>query len=193
VSRSASRASADSTSYPRSVESGTGERLTFLRRIPGKDGDRLEAENVVQPGAGPPMHAHLHQVEVFTVREGRMGYQVHGGPEKFAEVGETAVFERGVAHRFWNAGQYPLRIWGYVEPADNAEWFLTQLFTLTREGRGRPSIFDVAYLLRRYRSEFAMYAIPPLVQRFVFPALVFVGRLLGRYRKYADAPEPITR
>jgi len=27
----------------------------------------------------------------------------------------------------------------------------------------------------------------------VFPVQVAVGRLLGRYRKYADAPEPVRR
>ena len=36
-----------------------------------------------------------------------------------------------------------------------------------------------------------MTAIPALVQRLVFPILVVVGTLLGRYAKYADAPEPV--
>jgi hypothetical protein len=31
------------------------------------------------------------------------------------------------------------------------------------------------------------------VQRLVFPVVVAVGRLLGKYRKYADAPEPVKR
>jgi hypothetical protein len=31
------------------------------------------------------------------------------------------------------------------------------------------------------------------VQRIVFPVLVAIGTLLGRYRKYADAPEPVRR
>jgi hypothetical protein len=38
-----------------------------------------------------------------------------------------------------------------------------------------------------------MAEIPAAVQRFVFPLVVTAGRLLGRYRKYADAPEPVTR
>ena len=40
--------------YPHTLENGAGERLTFLRRVPGTTGDRLEVENVVEPGAGPP-------------------------------------------------------------------------------------------------------------------------------------------
>jgi quercetin dioxygenase-like cupin family protein len=182
-----------SNSYPRTIESGTGERLTFLARVPGVRGERLEAENVVSPGAGPPMHAHLLQEEVLTVRAGRMGYQRLDGPEQFAEPGATVAFAPGDAHRFWNAGEGELRAWGWVEPADNTEFFLGEIYALTRAGNGRPNIMDVAYLLRRYRSEFTMYAIPAPVQRFVFPLLVAVGHLVGRYRKYADAPEPIRR
>jgi len=65
--------------------------------------------------------------------------------------------------------------------------------SLRENGGGRPGPFDAAFLGRRYRSEFGMTEIPAPVQRFVFPALVAVGRLLGKYGKYADAPEPITR
>src|SRR5688572_27515629 len=38
--------------YPHTIENGAGERLVFLRRVPGTIGDRLEVENVVTPGAG---------------------------------------------------------------------------------------------------------------------------------------------
>jgi hypothetical protein len=47
--------------------------------------------------------------------------------------------------------------------------------------------------MRRYRSEFYMAEIPAVIQRFVFPVLVIVGRVLGKYKKYADAPEPVRR
>lgn len=57
----------------------------------------------------------------------------------------------------------------------------------------RPDPFDAAYLSWRYRDEFAVHEIPRFVQRFVFPVQVLVGRLLGKYRKYADAPEPVRR
>ena len=59
-------------SYPHTIENGAGERLTFLRRIPGRTGDRLEVEDIVGPGAGPPMHVHHHQEEALTVQEGRV-------------------------------------------------------------------------------------------------------------------------
>jgi hypothetical protein len=83
---------------------------------------------------------------------------------------------------------------GYIEPADNAEYFLTELYASTRKNGGsRPDPFDAAFLIRRYRSEFALVEIPPPVQRFILPVQVVFGKLLGRYRKYANAPEPVRR
>ena len=180
--------------YPHTIENGAGERLTFLRRVQGLSGDRLEVENVVKPGSGPPMHVHHLQEEALTIQEGRIGYERPGEPAQFAESGETVVFKAGDTHRFWNAGEEDLRCTGYVEPADNIEYFLTSLYDSQRENGGsRPDPFEAAFLARRFRSEFGMAMIPALVQRLVFPVLVSVGRLLGKYKKYADAPEPVTR
>jgi quercetin dioxygenase-like cupin family protein len=180
--------------YPHSIDNGAGERITFLRRVPGPAGDRLEVENVVKPGAGPPMHVHHYQAEALTVEEGRIGYQRPGEPARFAGPGETVVFEAGAAHRFWNAGEGDLRCTGYIEPADNIEYFLGEIFASTkRSGGERPNAFDAAFLISRYRTEFAMVEIPAAVQRFVLPVQVAVGRLLGRYGRFADAPEPIRR
>jgi hypothetical protein len=38
-----------------------------------------------------------------------------------------------------------------------------------------------------------MLEIPRLVQRIMFPVLIAIGTLLGKYRRYAGAPEPIVR
>ncbi len=180
--------------YPHTIENGAGERITFVRRVPGAAGDRLEVVSVVEPGAGPVMHVHRRQAEVMTVRRGRIGYQRPGGRVAFAGPGETVAFEAGDAHRFWNAGETPLECTGYIEPADNVEYFLSAIFdSQRRSGGARPDPFDAAFLVRRYRSEFAMLEVPAAVQRFVFPVVVAAGRLLGRYARYADAPEPVGR
>ena len=47
--------------------------------------------------------------------------------------------------------------------------------------------------MRRYRSEMSMLDVPAAVQRLVFPVQIVLGRLLGKYRKYAGAPEPVRR
>ena len=59
-------------------------------------------------------------------------------------------------------------------------------------GVKRPGIFDAAFLMTRYRSEFAMLEIPTLVQRVVFPIVVAIGKVLGKYEKFKNAPEPIS-
>jgi|SRR5688500_17157248 len=181
-------------SYPHTIENGAGERLTFFRMVPAALGDRLEGDTVVSPGAGPPMHVHFLQEEAFTVEHGRIGYQFLGGPEQFAGRGEMVVFKRGEPHRFWNAGESELRCKAYVEPADNVEYLLTELFaSAKRNGGTRPDPFDAAFLMTRYRSEFAMIGIPAFTRRVVFPVLLAVGKLLGKYRKYADAPQAVRR
>lgn len=180
--------------YPHTIDDGHGERLTFMRRVAGPNGDRLEGENLVAPGAGPVMHAHLLQAEGLTVKQGRIGYQRLGEAPQYAGPGESVHFKPGEAHKFWNAGDEPLRCEAYVEPADNVEYFLAEIFASKRRNGGvRPSIFDAAFLTRRYRSEYVMHEIPAAVQRFVFPIVVLIGTLLGRYRRYADAPEPVRR
>ena len=82
---------------------------------------------------------------------------------------------------------------GEVFPADNLEYFLTQIYASTAAHGGRPGAFDGAFLLTRYRSEFAMTAIPLPVRRFVFPVQAFLGRVFGRYGHFADAPAPVNR
>ena len=62
---------------------------------------------------------------------------------------------------------------------------------MKRSKGGRPDPFEAAFLMRRYRSEFAMLEIPAAVQRFVFPLQGAVGTLLGKYRKFTDAPAPV--
>jgi quercetin dioxygenase-like cupin family protein len=186
-------ADAGARAYPYTIDNGAGERLTFLRRVPGPGGDRLEVENVVEPGSGPVMHVH-HQEEALTVERGRIGYRPPGEAARFAGPGETVVFRAGEPHRFWNAGEEDLRCAGYIEPADNIEYFLAAIFGSQKRGGGtRPNPLDAALLERRYRSEFGMPGIPAPVQRLVFPVLVAVGRALGRYERYADAPEPVRR
>jgi quercetin dioxygenase-like cupin family protein len=177
----------------RTIDNGSGESLTFLGIRADERGEYLEARNSVSPGSGPPMHVHYLQEESLTVDRGTMGWQRRGEEEHLAQRGETVTFAPGEAHRFWNAGDDELVCTGYVRPPDNIEYFLTQIFASTRENGGRrPRLFDAAYLLSRYRSEFGMADIPAPVQRLVFPIVVAVGRLLGLERRFTGAPEPVS-
>jgi quercetin dioxygenase-like cupin family protein len=180
--------------YPHTIDNGAGERLTFLGISSDDQGEYLEVRNSVSPGSGPPMHVHHLQEEAVTVQRGTMAWQLQGGEEHLAHTGESASFAPGQMHRFWNAGDEDLVCSGWVRPPHNIEYFLTQVYASTRANGGRrPRLFDVAYLLTRYRSEFAMADIPTPVLRLVFPVVSGVGRVLGMGRRFAGAPEPVTR
>jgi quercetin dioxygenase-like cupin family protein len=112
----------DNGQYRRTLDNGAGELLTFLGVGFDAEGHQLlEVESQVQPGSGPPMHAHHLQDESLTVQEGRIGYRVSGGPDHFAGPGETVTFARRQMHRFWNAGDGVLRCSGWVSRPRNLE------------------------------------------------------------------------
>lgn len=178
--------------YPIVIESGTGEMLTFVRRYVKNDVEYVEAYNEVKPGAGPPMHVHHLQDESLTVVEGLLAAQVKGEEVKYFRPGQTAFFARGVAHKFWNAGEGLLKCKGFVSPVYNVEYFLSEIFRSTREsGNGQPQTFDAAYLLKKYKTEFDMQEVPWIVKKVIFPLTLFTGRLKGLHKRYADAPDPI--
>jgi quercetin dioxygenase-like cupin family protein len=173
--------------YPHTIDNGHGERMTFL----GIDGDRLRVKSTVDPGAGPPMHIHHLQTETVRVEHGRIGVTLAGESPRFAGPGESITFDAGVEHRFWNAGDDELVITGEIHPPGNLEYFLSEVYASTAAHGGRPGAFDGAFLLTRYRSEFAMTTIPTAVRRFVLPLQVAIGRVFGRYGHFSDAPAPM--
>ena len=181
-----------SRSYPYTITNGGGEQLTFMGVAHDADGDRAEVDGTAQPGAGPPMHVHYLQDEAARVVTGRLGYQVLGQEPRFAGPGEVVMWPAGTPHKWWNAGDTELRMTGSCKPPDNIEFYLGALFASMREnGGGRPGLYDAAFLLTRYRNEFGMLAMPTFVRRVVLPVVYVVGRALGKYDKYRDAPEQI--
>ena len=181
-------------SYPHTILNGGGEELTFVKLIENESGGMLEVENRVRPGVGPPMHVHHLQDESLTIVQGLMAAKIPGKEPTLHGPGETVIFKRGVPHRFWNAGTDDLVCKGWVTPANNVEYFLTEIFasTLANDGK-RPSLFDGAFLQMKYRSEFDMPEIPGLVKKVVFPLIVFAGKLLGKHKKFAHGPNPMYR
>jgi quercetin dioxygenase-like cupin family protein len=177
--------------YPHTIQNNHGEKLVFLRKIAHPSGDWLEVENFVQPKAGPPMHVHWKQDESLTVVNGKIGYQLKGGAEEFAEPGETVLFRRGTWHRFWNAGDDVLHCTGWVKPAHNLEYFLTEMYKAMDNGtHGRPEANAGTFLMMRYKSEFDLAAIPGFVKKVILPLQYFIGNVMGRYKQFKDAPAP---
>jgi len=47
---------------------------------------------------------------------------------------------------------------------------------------GRPSIFYLAHVLWRHRRTHAVVTPPMAIQRILFPAVLLIGRVLGKYK-----------
>jgi quercetin dioxygenase-like cupin family protein len=179
--------------YPHTIENGSGERITFTGRKQGRTGECVEVDGVAQPGAGPPMHVHYLQEEAVQVIRGRVGYQVLGGEPQFAGPGESVTWPAGTPHKWWNAGTDEVRMIGWCTPPGNIEFFLSTLFASTKANGGkRPGLFDAAFLVTRYRTEFALLDLPAFVTAVVIPIVYRMGVVLGKYEKFKDAPAPMS-
>jgi len=179
---------------PHTIKNSIGETLIFKELVKEPDGEKLLVENYVTPKSGPPMHTHFLQDESLTVVQGQIGYQVQGKEPQYAGVGETILFKRGVPHRFWNAGKEVLHCSGWVKPANTIVFYLTSIYEAqNKSGTARPEMFDGAYLLTRYASEYEMAEIPKLVKKLIIPATYYIGRLLGKYKHFKEAPEPVKK
>lgn len=177
---------------PLTISNIHGEKLTFLRINKNDKGEEvLVVENELTPNAGPPMHVHFKQDESLTVIEGEICYQELGKEKKYGKVGDTVTFKAGVPHKFHNSGNGLLRCKGWVSPPNSIVYFLSEIYKSTNENKGRPGTFDAAYLLHRYRSEYDMFDIPVVVKKVIFPITLFIGKLSGKHKKFADAPAPL--
>ena len=178
--------------FPKTIENCIGEKIVFKELVQEPDGDKLILQGWVHPKSGPPMHVHYKQDEGVTVKKGQISYQVLGGSEQLAREGESVVFTRGTPHRFWNSGTEMAEVEGWAKPANNLQFFLSSIYEAqNRSGKGQPEPFDGAYLLTRYKSEFAMLEIPGFVRKVIFPITYAIGRLTGKYNKFKDAPTPL--
>lgn len=178
--------------YPHVIENCIGEKLIFQELHKEPDGDRLVGENYVTPGNGPVMHTHWLQDESLTVIKGKIGYQIKGESAQYANEGETVLFKRGVPHRFWNAGQEVLHCKAWIKPANTFVFFISSVFAAqNKSGNAQPEMFDAAYLLKRYSAEYDLTEIPGFVKKVIIPITYYTGKILGKYKHFKNAPEPV--
>ena len=179
-------------SLPHTITNCIGEKLIFKELVKEPDGDKLIVENYVTPRSGPPMHTHFLQDEALTVVRGRLGYQIQGQVPQFVEPGGSIIFKRGVPHRFWNDSDEELHCTGWVKPANTLDFFLTAIYEAqNKSGSKQPEKFDGAYLLTRYSSEYDMNELPIFVKKVIIPITYQLGKLLGKYKHFKNAPKPV--
>ncbi len=155
-----------------------------LRRVHDSEGRIvLLLDGSLPPGAdGPPLHVHFHEREEGKVLAGTLGAQV-GTETVTVSTGGTAVLPTGIPHRWWNAGDNLLEFSGTVTPVVDLDRYLQAVFAVVNASRnGRPSIFYLASVLWRHRDTQRVMAPPKAIQRIVFPVILWIGRMLGKYR-----------
>lgn len=175
-------------SLPHTIKNHLGEELIFHRTEQEDGEEKLIIENFLAPDSPPIRHVYM-QDEFLIVLHGKLGYQIKGEEAKYAGIGETVLFKKGIPHRFWNAGKDELNCYGWIRPANNVISYLTALYnSINEKGARKPGYFDNAYLLRKYRSEYDVPEIPRLVKSVILPATYQIGKLTGKYRKFETAP-----
>jgi len=163
----------------------SGERVTVLKSAADTNGAYVRFEVDVPAGFHSiPMHKHPMQTERATIIQGRAGAMIGGKPYAF-EAGTEVVIPPGKPHRWWNAGEEPLRMIAQMEPAMRFIDFIQAVYdSANAHNSEQPALFDGVYLLRKYRNEYRLLEVPAPVQRFVFPVIRAVGYILGKYRKF---------
>ena len=161
----------------------TGEILRMRRVHDAQGRIVLILEGTLPPGAdGPPLHVHIKEHEEGVVRAGTLGALV-GGEKILVPTGGTVRLPAGIPHRWWNAGDDLLEFHGQAVPVVDFDRYIQALFAvLNASANGRPSIFHLAHVLWRHRDTQLMAVPAPAIQRIVFPVVLLIGRILGKYR-----------
>ena len=161
----------------------TGEILRMRRLQNGVGQTVLAIEGSLPPKSdGPPPHVHFNLREEGTVMAGSLGAKL-GNETIVVPAGGSAAFPPGVVHSWWNAGEALLEFNGRAVPAGDLDRFLQGIFAvLNASPAGKPSIFYLAHLLWRHRHTQAVVVPPLIIQRILFPVVLLIGHILGKYR-----------
>jgi mannose-6-phosphate isomerase-like protein (cupin superfamily) len=98
-------------------------------------------EEVTSPGAGPALHVHRHQFEIFRFLEGTYEVKV-GDAFLTAEPGAVAVVAPGQAHAFRNIGASEARLQYIIMPGASSDEFFRHLSHLLRHGEPDRAALD---------------------------------------------------
>jgi quercetin dioxygenase-like cupin family protein len=173
----------------------TGETLRMRRERDVSGQVILIIEGSLPPRSdGPPPHVHFQQREEGEVQAGALGARI-GKQTLLVQTGGNAAFPAGVVHSWWNAGETLLEFSGRVIPAVDLDQFLQALFAvLNASATSRPSIFYLVHVLWRHRRTQRVMTPPVAIQRILFPVVLLLGHVLGKYKgqDWPGCPETCT-
>jgi len=173
----------------------TGETITFLATSADTDGEAVVIETVVQPdGFVAAAHVHPSQSERFAVAEGTLALKVDG-KEMTLEAGDVAIVEPGQAHKFWNAGDEPVRFVCEVRPALQFESLLETMFELAADGKtnkkGMPNPLRLAVIAKAHFDTVQLPFPPAWMQAAGLAVGASLGKLLGYEATYEGKDEQV--
>ncbi len=154
-----------------------------LRRVMRDGVEVLEMRaSIAAGGEGPPLHIHFEEAEEDLVVKGVLTAQVDGVRVQ-AGPGQVASLPKGLPHRWWNEGTEPLEFDIRAWPIVDLDRYLQAVFEVVNASPpGRPSLFYMAPVaLRHWRTQ-ALLVPPRAVQAVVYPVVIAIGTLLGKYR-----------
>ena len=161
----------------------TGERLAMWRTRDCNGIEELQMTGRLPAHQqGPPLHIHFREDEHTKVVAGTLSASVDG-KDLVVEAGGSACFPKGSVHRWWNDGDEELVFQGVAAPAVDLDRYLQALFeVINAGGSNHPSVFYMAHLICRHRHTHLALGVPRALQRVLFPMVVVLGTLLGKYR-----------
>jgi quercetin dioxygenase-like cupin family protein len=172
----------------------TGEQLIFRKTSRDTNGEYVEVETILRPGATvAAAHVHPYQSERFEVLAGRVGMKV-GRKRIEAGPGEVVTVEPGTAHKFWNAGDGEARFVCQVRPAGSFEQLIETMFNLAADGKrsrkGMPNPLRLAVIAKHHFDDVRLPLIPHALQRAALALGAPVGRVVGYGATYEPTGEP---
>ena len=103
----------------------------------------------VPPGAGPPLHVHHRETEVFTLLSGRLRFQLQD-EQLEAEAGDNILIPRGLPHTFHNHTNSPTRVLVCLTPGGGDGFFRD----VEAEGLGPDDMPRIEEIASQYGLEF---------------------------------------
>jgi quercetin dioxygenase-like cupin family protein len=183
-------------SEPRDITDPTGrQRVVFRRTGDETDGELLEVDLYVSPGAFVRGHVHASQEETFSGVSGALVLDV-AGERRSVGPGDTVVIPPRTPHGFEDAAE-EAQLLVQVRPALHLDDYFRTFLGLSRDGRismpvkGLPHpLLQVALVMDRYAPEMAAPGIPIRLQRLVWRLLGAVARRRGMSDSFPEYGAP---
>lgn len=125
------------------------QRIFLVRSDEAKGAFSHWIENV-PPGAGPPMHVHHREQEMFRVLAGQFRFWCTGEVQDLTD-GDTVLIPKGAPHTFKNIGPGEGQLLITLTPGDGDGFFLEVERLGLTPSRDMPQIVEIA---GRYGVEF---------------------------------------